>query len=156
MKRFVSCLLLLVIILTMIPVADVQAADFGASGNLGSAKPTKMQIREKWHTVTQASTLYAEEPSVSAPYAPGRLSENLLESGITYLNYIRYVANLPQVQLSAELNENAQYGAVLLAAVDELTHYPSKPADMDDFFYNQGYAATTSSNISLRWGYSLL
>ena len=116
--------------------------------------PSQEEIRAKWEAVTNASTVYLTAPSVTAPYATGTLSEDFLESGITYLNYVRFVAGLPEVTLDDSMNENAQYGAVLLAAIDELTHYPSRPGDMEKAFFDQGYSATSSSNISARWGYS--
>ena len=55
--------------------------------------------------------------------------------------------------LDADWNTQAQYGATLLAAIDHLTHYPSKPADMDDEFYQIGAGATQTSNLSYRWGF---
>ncbi|MBR3973146.1 MAG: cell wall-binding repeat-containing protein [Oscillospiraceae bacterium] len=126
-----------------------------ASGKLTDG-PTKAEIQQKWREVTSATSLYDQEPSVSAPYAAGKLTGNFLESGITFLNYVRFVANLPAVQLNDTLNEDAQHGAVVLAANDELTHYPDPPSDMDDAFYERGYDATTSSNISARYGYDPL
>ena len=114
--------------------------------------PTRRQIVKKWKAVTTASSIFAKNPSVSAPYSTGALTEDFLESGLTYLNYVRFVAGLPEVTLDDGMNENAQYGAVLLAANDNLTHYPDQPADMPDDFYSLGYAATTSSNLSARWG----
>lgn len=127
-----------------------------ASGNLSTEPPTKSEIQAKWKEVTSATTLYEEEPSVVSPYCAGTLSESFLQSGLTYLNYVRFVANLPAVQLNDTLNEDAQHGAVLLAAIDQLTHYPSQPDDMDDTFYSRGASATRSSNISARYGYSPL
>lgn len=154
MKRLLSILLILVVVVLLMAVPEIQAADadLDISGNLDSAQPTKVQIRDKWREVTYASSTYDEVPSVTAPYAAGKLTDNMLKSGITYLNYVRYVAHLPKVQLSDSLNEDAQYGAVLLAATDTLTHYPVQPDDMDDDFYERGYNATTSSNISAGYG----
>ena len=131
---------------------EQQITVHGALPALGT--PSQEEIRAKWEAVTKASTVFLTSPSVSAPYATGTLSEDFLESGITYLNYVRFVAGLPEVMLDDSMNENAQYGAVLLAAIDELTHYPSRPGDMEVEFYEQGYSATSSSNISARWGYS--
>lgn len=156
MKRLFNRAMFFAMFLIVMVVPSVQASQLDESGNLDNTKPTKSQIRDKWNQVTYATTLYEEEPSVNAPHVAGKLSDNFLESGITYLNYVRYVANLPQVQLDDELNDSAQHGAVLLAAVDTLTHYPEQPNGMDDDFYNKGYAATTSSNLSARYGYSKL
>ena len=117
-------------------------------------QPSKEEIIAKWNLVTSSTTIFAAEPSITAPHVAGSLTEEFLESGLTYLNYVRFVAGLPEVTLDDTLNEDAQHGAVVLAAIDQLTHYPAQPEDMDDAFYERGYAATSSSNISARWGYS--
>ena len=142
------------LILVMVLCASFLALPSAASGRTDTAGPTKEEIYAKWKEVTSATSLYTEEPSATYPYATGALTDDFLESGITYLNYVRFVANLPAVQLSDTLNEEAQYGAVLLAAIDDLTHYPPRPANMDQAFYSKGYSATTTSNLSARKGYS--
>ncbi|MBR4077143.1 MAG: S-layer homology domain-containing protein, partial [Oscillospiraceae bacterium] len=124
------------------------------SGDLNAAKPTQAQLSAKWAAVTSASSFFAETPSTTAPYSKGELSEQLLDSGLTHLNFMRFAAGLPSVQLSDELNESAQYGAVVLAANDVLSHYPTQPADMDELFFNRGADATSKSNISMRFGFS--
>ena len=37
-----------------------------------------------------------------------------------------------------------------MAANNELAHFPTQPEDMDDAFYQAGYAATSTSNLSMR------
>ena len=123
------------------------------SGDLNAAKPTRAQLISKWAEVTSASNFFADAPSVTAPYAAGALSEQFLESGLTHLNFMRYAAGLAPVQLSDELNDSAQHGAVVMAANNVLSHYPTQPADMDSTFYNKGADATAKSNISMRSGY---
>ena len=118
--------------------------------------PTKPEIRQAWQTVTSATSVFVTEPSIAAPYATGELTDSFLESGITYLNYIRFVAGLPEVQLDDTLNVDSQHGAVTLAALNELTHYPTQPEGMDDAFYDRAYDATTSANIGCNWGYDPL
>lgn len=127
---------------------------FSVSGDLSVAALSQDAISQKYATVTTPTKIFDQQPSVTAPYATGKLSQSLLNSGLTLLNYFRYVTKLPSVQLDETLTSNAQHGAVLLAAIDELTHYPSKPADMEDAFYKIGAASTSSSNISWNMGYS--
>ena len=124
------------------------------SGDLNAAKPTQAQLTAKWAAIPDASSFFAKSPSVTAPYSKGELSEQLLDSGLTHLNFMRFAAGLPSVQLSDELNKSAQYGAVVLAANDVLSHYPTRPADMDELFFNRGADATSKSNISMRSGYA--
>ena len=118
--------------------------------------PSKAEIIAKSKTVTSSQTIFLTEPSVVAPYATGSLTEEFMQTGLTYLNYVRFVAGLPEITLDDAMNLDAQQGAVVLAAIDELTHYPHKPADMDDAFFKRGSDATSSSNISYRWGYNPL
>ncbi len=160
MKRalsFILCLGMILSVITFCPdiseKAEVKtfAADYSEynakSGDLSVQSPTKEQIKTMWENITTYETKYDIEPSVAAPYAIGRLNEDFLNNGEDYLNLVRYVAGLPSVEHRADLDESAQYGAVLIAA-SEFSHYPTQPADMDDDFYNKGLAATSSSNLS--------
>ena len=147
-KQIVSLLLILTLALGLMPA---QAADTAPtemqSGDLSVEKPSIADIQQKYTTVTTAETRFDEEPSAAAPYALGKLSQSFLNSGVTYLNYIRYLAGLPEVELTDEENTAAQYGAVLMAANDSMTHEPEQPEDMDEAFYTAGYAATSTSNL---------
>ena len=97
---------------------------------------------------------YDVEPSYKAPYAIGKVTDSLLQEAAARLNAMRRIAGLPSVTLDAGMCESAQYGAVVNAALNELTHYPSQPAGMDKGFYQKGRAAASSSNIAC--GYSLV
>src|SRR5665647_1424141 len=114
------------------------------------------EIRQRWSELRPAHTgaAYLTVPHISAPYAAGTLQQGFLQDGLNSINYARYLAGLPDdVVLDADLTDLAQHGAVLIAA-GEFSHTPSKPADMDDAFYQAGYTATSSSNLG--WGYSNL
>ncbi|GHV54118.1 hypothetical protein FACS1894216_13470 [Synergistales bacterium] len=68
-------------------------------------------------------------------------------------NFYRFLADIPDdVVLDDSLIYRAQHGAVLLAASGVFAHEPPKPANMDNAFYEEGFASTTSSNISYRSG----
>ncbi len=74
-------------------------------------------------------------------------AESFLDDGLKMLNFARYLAGLPDdVELDAARNEQAQHGAVLMGA-SEFSHFPPRPADMPQAFYDIGYASTSSSNI---------
>lgn len=94
---------------------------------------------------------YVEVPTLAGePYALGTVQPGLIEDGLNMANFMRYLAGLPaDLQLDPELNEQAQHGAVVLAAGKRLTHHPEKPADMEADFYHRGYASTTTSNLAL-------
>ena len=93
-----------------------------------------------------SGSAYAQIPSSGAPYAQGSLNDAFLQNGLNTVNYVRALAGLDAVTLSASKNDAAQAGALLLAA-SNYSHYPSQPADMSDELYAKGYAATSTSNI---------
>lgn len=94
------------------------------------------------------SNKYTSDPSTINPYYEGALTEEYLQDGLNSVNMVRYIAGLPDdIELDENYNELCQFGTVVLAANNKLTHYPTKPSDMSDEFFRLGYAATTSSNI---------
>ena len=150
MKKCLALLLSLLLVIGLLPAMTptAQAAD--------SALPEQRALAEKRLEATRLTydAAFAAQPSVSAPYAAGALTRDYLQTGLAWLNYIRLAAGLPDAVLDDAWNESAQYGAVLLAANKQLSHYPPQPADMDDTFFQKGAAATASSNIHSSWGYS--
>lgn len=117
------------------------------SGVYSNPKPTQYEIAEMAKTVTSASERFSTVPGTKVPYSTGALTEEYLQSALTYVNYIRYIAGLDSLTLNENCCNSAQYGAVLLAAGNSLSHSPSKPSDMEDDFYEKGLAGTSSSNI---------
>lgn len=112
---------------------------------------TEKDIINKWLIIKPkyVKNPYAVEPKLSAPYKAGILNPTFLNNGLNMLNFVRYVANVPcDVIMDNSLNEQAQYGAVLLYANGSLDHYPPQPKNMDKNFYDIGYKSTNSSNIS--------
>jgi hypothetical protein len=111
---------------------------------------TKQEIIEKWELLKPKydTPIFITLPSVTAPYAPGQLSEEFIQDGINSINFVRFMVGLPDdVEIKSSLSEEAQYGAVLMAAAGYHSHQPSKPDDMDQKFYDKGLANTRSSNI---------
>ncbi len=152
MKKRLSMLLcfLLVAVCVILPVT----ANAANSGSVDAAQPTKVQIAAKYNEIVKIGEVFDERPSTSAPYTLGKLSDSAKLGTITYLNYIRYVAKLPALELREDLNTSAQHGAVVNAANGVMSHTPDQPANMSYDFYKEGYAATSSSNLSCSWGYT--
>ncbi len=99
------------------------------------------------------SVEYDVEPSAKAPYNAGKVKAEYLQEALNCVNLIRFVAGLPgDIELDDTYVSYAQHGAVTLKAVDKLTHYPDKPSDMPQDFFNRGYTGTSSSNAG--WGFS--
>lgn len=122
------------------------------SGDLTLSKLSEGEISQLLsdNPLTLPDELFDEVPHTSAPYSPGKMNDEILQAGLNRLNALRRIAGLQSVELDEELCEEAQYGAVLLAALDNgLNHHPSQPVDMDDDFYQKGYDGTSSSNLYL-------
>jgi len=128
------------------------ALDTGKERNSGSIELSKLSKEEiaqllRDNPLTFSGNIFQEEPSCSAPYAPGSVTNEALQAATNRLNALRQIAGLPSVKLDQSFCEQAQYGAVLLAHLNVLSHTPEKPSDMDDDFYQKAYAATSSSNL---------
>lgn len=123
------------------------------SGLLSVLKPSQKSIAEEYAKVVMATERFETEPGTSAPYSLGKLSDNYLQSASSYVNYIRTLAGLGTLDMNHNLNTNAQYGAVVLAANNKLTHSPAQPSGMDDSFYLPGRSAAGTSNIYTCYGY---
>ena len=95
-----------------------------------------------------ASGIYDIDPSFS-PYNAGSVRSDVLHDALEELNYIRRLIGVPaNVTLDSEMTRKAQHGAVLLDAINTITHTPSRPSDMAESFYELGYDATTHGNIA--------
>ncbi len=125
------------------------------SGSLSMEKLSKESITQllRTNSLSLPENIYTEVPSLKAPYTTGAISSTALSSATNRLNALRRIAGLPAVTLDPTLTDLAQHGAVLLAANNVLSHYPTQPAGMEDSFYEKGYSAATSSNLAL--GYTL-
>ena len=140
---------------------DMEAAPVGSvavkSGRLDIRPLTKTEIANLCLEAELNSTplSFDIEPHIGAPYAAGRASAANRQSALDNLNMYRQIASLTPVLESEELSDEAQHGAVILAALNTgLSHYPDKPADMEEDFYQIAYKATSSSNLSGAYGYS--
>jgi hypothetical protein len=92
---------------------------------------------------------YSAEP----PYALGTLSDSFVKDGLNTLNFVRYLAGLPDdVIIDSEYSLYCQSGSILLSY--EFGHTPAKPQEMTEAFYQNAYKGTSNSNIAM--GYSSL
>lgn len=116
---------------------------------------TKEQIIAKDEELAEKfdyySSIYEIEPLVSAPYRAGVLKEQIQKDTINQINFFRWLYGFNNtITIKADSMESNSKGAVLLSAINELTHYPTKPDDMDEEFYNEAYSACNQSNCA--WG----
>lgn len=149
-------LVLLLCLTMLVPVFGQDMPPAAGAARLSGPDPAQQALAEGWLSLSPAlgeQPIYLEEPSAVAPYAIGALNPVYLETGLAYLNYARLLAGLSPVECTEHLCIQAQYGAVLLAATDTLSHTPARPGDMDASFYRMGANACLRSNLSIRYLY---
>ena len=155
-RRIAICLLIFSLCTTPVLAADKKPALEEAPPIPAEVQidPDQQAIADYWDTLTaEAVDPHLTPPSVVSPYLIGELNPAYTDTGLRYLNFVRWLSVLQQVTLSDHLCVQAQYGAVLLAANDVLTHTPEKPADMEASFYRMGANAAAASNLSMRFGF---
>lgn len=122
-----------------------------------TASRTKQQIVDQWlqdrpmatgHYYMPSTSIYAIQPKLTAPYAAGKLKPAYIEDGINAANFVRYLAGLPN-DLAADwtLEQQEQTAALVNAVNDQLTHFPSKPGDMEQSMFELGYEGASTSNL---------
>ncbi|ANW98549.1 dockerin type 1 [Thermoclostridium stercorarium subsp. thermolacticum DSM 2910] len=147
---FILVLVCTISVLSLDSLADVTALQERTIEKIRGKyyeKPFRI-INAGWENVE-----YDVEPSSKFPYAAGRVKDKYLQEALNALNFVRYVAGLPDdVYIDETYTNYAQHGAVLLAALDTLTNSPQKPGDMPEKFYETAYKGPSSSNCS--YGYN--
>lgn len=123
-----------------------------ASSGSGSFSLPKLSKQEMIDLLNSAPTtmpdhVFVSMPSCTAPYATGKVRQNVLDAAAVRLSALRRIAGLPAVTADPTLCEQAQYGAVILGKLGISSHTPNRPADMDQAFYQKAYDAASTSNI---------
>ena len=95
-----------------------------------------------------SDSVYITAPTF-APYSAGTVRREVLNEALNELNYIRSLIGVPSVVLNDDYNNRAQHGAVLLDALNGLSHTPAKPRDMSEAFYKVAYDAASHGNLSM-------
>ena len=100
--------------LTLIPAASASGGGSRQSGGLDMDKLSRQEIAALLadNSLELPGQLFEEEPSVTAPYLAGRVTDQALQAAVDRLNALRRIAGVPDVALDSALSENAQYGAV--------------------------------------------
>ena len=152
-KKRVSIILTMALCITL-GSSYVRADDTSASTAKGInvAYHTQEEIRnfcnENGVTLRDALT-YAQEPVVSGDYSAGKLSDETLDSAVKMLNCVRYIAGITyNVKVTDSYNSLAQTATLVNYVNNRLSHYPAKPADMDESLYELGVEGASSSNIA--------
>jgi hypothetical protein len=117
----------------------------GCPTDPGTDATRQEQIEARWADLGPSYSgqyfLAADPPSVVTSYNAGTLDPAFLADGLNMANFVRFLAYLPDdLVTDATMNEQSQYGALLLGIVDTLDRNPAKPADMSTDDYNLGIA----------------
>ncbi len=104
-----------------------------------------------------SAPMFSETGSVTAPYKEYTITPETQASLVRTASYYRWLAGLSGFETAdATAWSNAAKGAVLTERncrlTGSLSHTPERPADMDEDFYQAGYRATSTSNLSFGYG----
>lgn len=158
-RTWKKLLLLVISLMIVLPVFEQPAAVKAASTDVQSTleSRTKSQIVEKWlkykpmelgRDYMNGTHIFTVEPKLTAPYAAGKLKDSYIKDGINAVNFIRYLAGLPDdVEADWSIEQQQQTGALVNAVNQVMSHYPQKPAGMNDVMHQLGYDANRSSNL---------
>ena len=146
----------LALLLSLLPAAAFAADSYMDSGSTSLTKLSKEEIAELTaiQPIASANAPYQSAPSTTQPYAAGTLKQEVLQAGLDRLNALRRIAGLPEVALDSGYTAMAQAAALLNAANNQLSHFPGKPAGMDNSLYNLGKDGAGSSNIAAFMSYT--
>lgn len=120
------------------------------------ANRTQNEIRKyikKSGAKTGDKVTYKTNPVVKPPYKPGKLSDKTLDSAVKMVNQIRFIAGLDyNVKIDNDYTEKTQAASLVNSVNNTLTHYPIKPAKMQEKLFKLGADGARSSNIAMGYG----
>jgi len=153
LKRFTIMSITATLAMSLVSPSLAFAGDISTNVQEKVSKRTEQELFAKWMMYLpidiDRNHMFEVKPSYSAPYKAGKLKQNVLQDGLNATNFARYLAGLPDdVTLDYPLVEQQQAGAIINSKITGLSHYPSKPSDMSDAFYELAATSAKSSNLS--------
>ena len=139
--------MLAVVIFCIGSVNCYAATSTGINVNYHSQKEIKDYLKSKKVNI-DAETTYSKKASDVKPYQAGTISESSQKSALNTMNAIRYIAGIDAVGLDSSYTKMEQAAALVNSANGTLSHFPSKPAGMDDRLYQLGASGASSGNLS--------
>lgn len=117
--------------------------------------PSKKEIAQAFNiydykTISDSKVMYISEPHLddARHLQVGALSKQTIEDGLKAVNLVRFINGLGTVKENKEYTKEAQYAAALLGYIGEgLNHFPDKPIEVPDSFYELGFTGTSESNL---------
>ncbi|MHA8110837.1 CAP domain-containing protein [Lactobacillaceae bacterium Melli_B4] len=101
--------------------------------------------------------IYRSQPVISDTFAPGQLNSTYIQNSVDWINFFRKMVGQQAVFNNTGWNQDAQYGAAMLAASNNANNSNTlshglvdftKPAFISDSDWQRGADATNDSNIS--------
>jgi len=130
---------------------------FGKDLQESSQARSKQDIILKWNQYKpmamgfdymNTAAIYEQRPVLTVPYAGGKLKSEYIQDGIRAVNFVRYLAGLPDdIEPDWDLQQQQQAAALVNAVNDKLTHTPSRPPEMEEDLFDLGYKGAGSSNL---------
>lgn len=137
--------------------AESQAAPvYRQSGLTSLPKLSQAEISALLAAAPVTNTEFAEEPSLTAPYSAGKLTDASLQAALDRVNLYRRIAGLKSVTLDSEFTAAAQTAAMLMAVNNKISHYPDRPEGMSDELYDLASTGAVHSNLGHSGGKSSL
>ncbi len=156
-KRIMAVLLVICMMagLILYLATEVRAEEMQTDEYIGldAEYHTQNEIREyyKNHPIRNMEAEFVTEPSVTAPYALGELTEETKQDALNMMNIYRYIAGVPEASINDGLQNYAQAAALVCAINRELSHEAIQPEGMDDKMFYQADIGAFNSNLS-SWG----
>ena len=107
---------------------------------------TADEVCERWNAFTEPQVSWIPTPGVDDPCDPGQVPADAQDAAVARVNLYRWLVGLPSVGLVESILSAQQECAVLMNAINQLTHHPSP----DLTCYTPGAAqGAGSSNLAL-------
>lgn len=125
-------------------------------GTLNVKYRTQQQIKDYMGSHPTTNTVTYTTPPVfqGEQTAMGWPTLATFQDGLNAVNVVRFIAGLDEVTLNDNYNYLCQAACLVNAANGQMTHYPTKPSNVDEELYQKGSEGASSSNLG--WNYSSL
>ncbi|QGV04075.1 CAP domain-containing protein [Lactobacillus acetotolerans] len=99
---------------------SVQAANYSKS-EAAQVRKFQTEYKQLNQQTYNQNNLYVKAPNFADPFNPGQLDADYIQTSMDYVNYYRALAGLPNEANNKTINDDAQIGAGVLAAVNAKT-----------------------------------
>ncbi len=156
-SRLLPRLALAVLLLACVCLTAGAGAETGTPERPIGVAPSREEIVARYQALELSlgdeAVAFSEAPSLSAPYRAGQVSPGELGESLALLNFIRYVAGVPDdVSIKEEYASLAQHAAALMAANGLLSHTQTRRWDMPQDYFALGARGAMECNLGRGYG----